>query len=177
MESQKADKDDKRKRKAKRANLLKNLLNPQTRMARSGKHSQAQSKENKSKHSKPFPEILQAMGPSASASFRSLPLEPSVGGGHKHSWWSFVLVPWCHFIGGLFQPHLKQFGPHFSPIIEWFDRLRSKIKRTANNTINCLNSNLFVRCVKTLFRCVIFTPVMAPLKLFKMWCQIGWFET
>ena len=83
---------------------------------------------------------------------------------------SYVLVPWCYF-GWIVPTTSKYVRPYFSPIIEWFDHLRSKIKRTANNTINCFNSNLFVRCLKTLFRCVIFIPITAPLKLFKMWSK------
>ena len=102
---------------------------------------------------------------------------PSLGA--FFSWWwaqalmlvlSYVLVPWCYF-GWIVPTKSKYVGPYFSPIIEWFDHLRSKIKRTANNTINCFNSNLFVRCLKTLLRCVIFTPITAPLKLFRMWSK------
>ena len=78
--------------------------------------------------------------------------------------------PWCYF-GWIVQTTSKCVRAYFSPIIEWFDHLRSKIKRTANITINCFNSNLFVRCLKTLFRCVIFIPITAPLKLFRMWSQ------
>ena len=81
-----------------------------------------------------------------------------------------MLVPWCYF-GWIIPTTSKYVRPYFSPIIEWFDHLKSKIKRTANNTINCFNSNLFVRCLKTLFRCVIFIPITAPLRLFKMWSK------
>ena len=102
---------------------------------------------------------------------------PSLGA--FFSWWwaqalmlvvSYALVPWCCF-GWIIPTTSECVRPHFSPIIEWFDHLRSKIKRTANNTINCFNSNLFVRCLKILFSCVIFMPMTTPLKLFRMWSQ------